>query len=158
MSDSPHPTHLPWKCIISVNRKTLRKIIPTEPNLLWFRKDHVNHFCRVVLRKKMSDLYFCELKMELKQRRKWERRCGHYLAISEQRREVEEEGLAEGNRLNRVVEVFTLVKLHLERRNKAGWACEWNHDEPFISERIFVNMGVWKRNCPVLTGHMCNAS
>lgn len=47
-----------------------------------------------------------------------------YLAVSEQRREVEEEGLAQGNRLDWVVQVFTFVKLYLERRNKAGRAFE----------------------------------
>lgn len=43
---------------------------------------------------------------------------GRYLAVSEQRREVEEEGLAERDRLNRVVEVFALVELYLENKTK----------------------------------------
>lgn len=56
--------------------------------------------------------------MELKRRQERERRRGRYLAISEQRREVEEEGLAEGHRLNRVVEVFALVEFYLESKTK----------------------------------------
>lgn len=45
-----------------------------------------------------------------------------HLAIPEQGREVEEEGLAQGHRLDWVVEVVAFVKLHLESRDKAGSA------------------------------------
>ena len=45
-----------------------------------------------------------------------------HLTIPEQGREVEEEGLAQGHRLDRVVKVVAFVKLHLESRDKAGSA------------------------------------
>ena len=70
----------------------------------------------------------------LKQRQEREWRCGPYLAVSEQRREVEEEGLAKRNRLNWVVEVFTFIKLYLESRNKARWTFELKHNKPFVSD------------------------
>lgn len=73
----------------------------------------------------------------------------HYLAVSEQWREVEEEGLAKRNRLNRVVEVFTLVQLDLESGNKAGRALEMRHDTPFRSDTLRTayllgGKGLWK--------------
>lgn len=55
----------------------------------------------------------------------WQRQRGEeraHLAVPEQGREVEEEGLAQGHRLDRVVEVVAFVKLHLESRDKAGCA------------------------------------
>lgn len=45
-----------------------------------------------------------------------------HLAVPEQGREVEEEGLAQGHCLDRVVEVVAFVKLHLEGSDKAGRA------------------------------------
>lgn len=73
----------------------------------------------------------------------------HYLAISEQWREVEEEGLAERNRLDRVVQVFTFVQLDLESGNKAGRAFEMRHDKPFLSDILRTayflgGEGLWK--------------
>jgi hypothetical protein len=43
-----------------------------------------------------------------------------YLSISEQRREVEEEGLAKRHRLDGVVKVLALVQLHLGEDRKGA--------------------------------------
>lgn len=74
----------------------------------------------------------------IKQRQEREWHCGPHLAISEQRREVEEEGLAKRNCLNWVVKIFTFVKLYLESRNKARWALELKHDKPFVSDFLRI--------------------
>lgn len=73
-----------------------------------------------VFREKMRELCFLKLKSGIIKMKTEPRMVPcHYLAISEQWREVEEEGLAKRNRLNRVVEVFTFVQLDLESGNKA---------------------------------------
>lgn len=73
----------------------------------------------------------------------------HYLAISEQWREVEEERLAERNRLNWVIEVFTFVQLDLESGNKAGQTFEMRHDQSSLSDilrtaYLLGGKGLWK--------------
>lgn len=100
----------------------------------------------------MRELCFLKLKSGIIKTKTEQRMVPcHYLAVSEQWREVEEEGLAKRNRLDRVVEVFTFVQLDLESGNKADWLL--NRDTtnlPFRTssgellpweERVFGNMG-----------------